>query len=351
MNFIIRDAVPEDSDQLLELTALTSMKGAIGLRIDRQPDFFKLLHLSESFIVLVAENNLQQIAGCFSATKSYMSIEEEKSVVYYLRDLKVHPKYSGSMLAYSLVKKMYKRLLKEGADILCCTMAGGNNAVIPFFQGRAGIPAFTEVAKYNVYQLLPSYNSKLPADETPADKSALADFFNKSFRKFSLNPYKIFAGELNDCINFSAVKNNNVDAAIAAFDAFPYKQNIVTGYSISVTVILAALRFIKLFFRFPALPKKNIPLRIIYAKFYACSKGKEQVLKNLIQQLRNYAFKNNYHLVAVPADEKDIEMNKLFKPLSRFVFKTVLLVTSLQKNEDAINRIKQGICFEDYSLV
>ena len=46
MNFIIRDATPKDSGKLLELTALTPMKGTIGLRIDRQPDFFSLLRLT-----------------------------------------------------------------------------------------------------------------------------------------------------------------------------------------------------------------------------------------------------------------------------------------------------------------
>src|SRR5205085_5480428 len=118
-----------------------------------------------------------------------------------------------------------------------------------------------------------------------------------------------------------------------------------------IALTLTFLRFIKLFLNLPSLPRKNIPLRIIYAKYYACAKDKESTLKNLIQQLRHYSFKNNYHFVAVAADEKDLDMNNLLKPLSRFVFKSTLLATSLHKNEDAINRMKQGACFEDYSLV
>ena len=134
MNFTIRTAVSEDSDKLIELASLTSMKGAIGLRIERKPDFFRLLHLSESFIMLVAENNSQQIIGCFAATQNTMCINGKKLPVYYLRDLKIHPDYKGSMLAYLLAKKMQIRLLNEGADILCCTMASGNNAVVPFLK-------------------------------------------------------------------------------------------------------------------------------------------------------------------------------------------------------------------------
>src|SRR4051812_34109930 len=106
MNFTIRDAVPKDSDKLLELTALTPMKGTIGLKIDRQPDFFKLLQLSEAYILLIAESNSQEITGCVAATKSYICLEDNQIPAYHLRDLKIHPKYTGSMLSYLLVKKM-----------------------------------------------------------------------------------------------------------------------------------------------------------------------------------------------------------------------------------------------------
>ena len=351
MNFIIRDATPKDSGKLLELTALTPMKGTIGLRIDRQPDFFSLLRLSESFILLVAENNSQEITGCFAATKSYISVDDKVIAAFHLRDLKIHPEYSGSMLAYLLVKKMHERLLKEDADILCAAMAAGNKAVIPFFAGRAGIPAFTEAANFNVYQILPKHNPRLTDNKTTTGKCALAEFFNICFKTFSLKPAALGTAELDNCVNFSFVKNNTVEAAITAFDPFPYRQNIVTSYSISIAAILTVLRFIKLFFHLPALPKQNIPLKIIYARYYACIKDKEPALKHLIEQLRNYAFKKNYHFVAVAADEKAFDINKLLKPISRFTFKSTLLVTSLQKNEDVINRIKQGLCYEDYSLV
>ena len=263
----------------------------------------------------------------------------------------MHPDYKGSMLGYLLVKKMYDKLMKEGADILCCTMASGNDAVIPFFKGRAGIPSFTEAAKFNIYQVLPAHHSKLLNTEKTEDKTRIVNFFNDCFKKYSFKPYKILPHELNDCINFSAENGENPNAAIAAFDPSSYKQNIVTQYSFSISLLLAVLRFFKLFFKLPSLPEKHVPLRIIYAKYYGWAEGKEKILKCLIQQLRHYAFKKNYHLVAIATDEKDSVMNKLLKPISRFVFKSTLLVTSLQKNQEIIDEIKQGICLEDYSLV
>ena len=350
MNFIIRHAVSGDSDKLIELTSLAPMKGTIGLRIDRQPDFFRLLHLSESFIALVAENNQQQIIGCFAATKNKMLINNCMRDVYYLRDLKVHPGYKGGLIAYSLVKKMYATLLQEGADILCCTMASGNDAVVPFFKGRAGIPSFDEVVKYNVYQMLPSYNAKFSSARDGKNKTLIADFFNRQFSQFILKPCEISPDELEDCVNFSTVDDNGISAAIAAFDPSFCKQNIVTHYSLSIGLLLNTLRLLKYFVRLPSLPEKHVPLKIIYAKYLAFA-GSESCLKNVIQQLRHYAFNKDYHLIAIAVDEKDTGMNKLLKPLSRFVFKTSLLVTSLKKNDSLISAIKQGKCYEDYSLV
>jgi len=350
MNFIVRNAVPGDSEKLIELTSLAPMKGKIGLRIDRQPDFFRLLHLSESFITLVAENNQQQIIGCFAATKNKMVIGNEIMDVYYLRDLKIHPVYQGGMLAYSLVKKMYATLLQKGADILCCTMASGNDAVVPFFEGRVGIPAFNEVVKYNVYQILPSYNAKFSGAQPAEDKTLLADFFNKQFNQFALKPCKISPDELKDCVNFSTANDNGITAAVAAFDPSFCKQNIVTHYSFSIAVLLNTLKVLKYFIRLPSLPEKQVPLRIIYTKYIA-STASENCLKNIIQHLRHYAFNKDYHLIAIAVDENDSGMNKLLKPLSRFVFKSSLLVTSLKKNDRLIATIKEGSCYEDYSLV
>ncbi len=351
MQFKIRDAQQHDSDGLIALTALAPMKGSIGLRIDRKPDFFKLLHLNDSFIMLVAENSIHQITGCIAATKKKMYIDGKISIVYNIRDFKVHPGFKNSRLAYYIVKKMYARLLQEDADILCCTIASGNDAVAPFLTGRGGIPPFIEIAKYNIYNMLPSYNSTYKYEEKKVDPLIIADFFNTCFKNFSISPYEIQPGELNDCIHFLSANEKHIDAAIAAFDPFAYRQNVVIHYSFSIAVMLAGLRFLKFFFKLPSLPEKNKPLRIIYAKYYAFIPGNEIAFKNLILQLRHYAYKENYNLLSIATDEKDRIINKLLKPISRFVFKSTLLATSLRNNEEVLYSMKKGISFEDYCFI
>ena len=51
----IREATPEDNNQLLDLTSQTPMQGFLSLRIDRNPDFFSLLELRGASVTLIAE--------------------------------------------------------------------------------------------------------------------------------------------------------------------------------------------------------------------------------------------------------------------------------------------------------
>ncbi|MEO8117239.1 MAG: hypothetical protein ABI653_06270 [Bacteroidota bacterium] len=67
------------------------------------------------------------------------------------------------------------------------------------------------------------------------------DYFNTCFKNFSYSPYEILPAELNDYIHFISANEKNIDAAIAAFDPFANKQNVVTHYSFSIAVLLAGL--------------------------------------------------------------------------------------------------------------
>ena len=151
---------------------------------------------------------------------------------------------------------MYATLLQKDADILCCTMASGNDAVVPFFKGRAGIPAFDEVVKYNLLPDSSFIQCQIFNTQPGEDETLLADFFNNQFGRFTLKPCEISPGELEDCVNFSTVDNNGITAAVAAFDPSFCKQNIVTHYSFSIAVLLNTLRLLKYFVRLPFITQK-----------------------------------------------------------------------------------------------
>lgn len=352
MNFLIRDALPGDSDKLIRLTGLSPMNGTIGLRIDRNPNFFSLLQLSGSYILLVAENKEKEIIGSFAATKSKLCIMGKPTIAYYLRDLKIHPDKKELPIAYLLVKKMYERLKALGADILYCTAAAGNNAVIPFFEGRAGIPSFVTVSNFNVYELLPKA-SKKEIIESLKSNTVLEKFISCEYSK----KYSVYNAGLNDDINVNDSINlvdkedKKINAAVNGFDPSGYKQNIVTSHSFGIGILLSVLRFLKLFLPLAPLPRKNEPLKILYARYYAYAQDKQKEFLNLLAKFRCYAYEKQYHFVSLAVDEKDILTNKLVKPLSKFVFRSSLMMTSLNNNEKLLQQVKDGISFEDYALV
>lgn len=102
---IIRNATVHDNDKLIELTSLTPMAGAISLRIDRKPDFFLLLKKRGEYKVIVAEKR-HKIIGSISCSTQPTIVCNKEHLVYYIRDLKVHPDFTGTRLAYRLVKAM-----------------------------------------------------------------------------------------------------------------------------------------------------------------------------------------------------------------------------------------------------
>jgi|KBSMisStandDraft_5_1062788.scaffolds.fasta_scaffold18704_5 hypothetical protein len=352
MNFTIRDAVPGDSEKLIKLTNLSPMKGAIGLRIDRNPNFFSLLELSESYILLIAENKENEIIGSFAATKNQLYIMGKQTIAYYLRDLKIHPYKKDLPIAYMLVKKMYERLKSINADILYCTAAAGNNAVIPFFEGRSGIPSFVNVSNFNVYELLPKANRSEAAVLMKSNASA-GEFISSEYsKKYAVYPTGLTNDiNSNNSINVADEENGKINAFINGFNPSAYKQNIVTSYSFAIRLLLSALRFLKLFLPFAPLPKKNEPLKILYVRYYAYAQNRKKEFVRLLKSLCCYAYKKQYHFVSIAVDEKDVAVNKIIKPLSKFVFKSSLMMTSLNNNEKLLQQVKAGILFEDYALV
>ena len=76
-----RLATSGDNEQLIRLTAATGMAGSIGLRIDRKPDFFKLLELRGDTKVFVALDE-DRIIGCLCVSLQQVYVGgDRKSVV------------------------------------------------------------------------------------------------------------------------------------------------------------------------------------------------------------------------------------------------------------------------------
>src|SRR5215471_2413708 len=151
----IREATLDDNAALLALTKRTPMRGAISLRIDRDPDFFRLLQMrgpGKVFVALVDH----RIVGCISVVYQSVFIEGTPQQVGYIDDLKVDPFLQGGRTALKLVKALHNYIMTQDVDLYFCLVAHGNDKTLPFLRGRLGIPPFAYMGRFIVYEILPS---------------------------------------------------------------------------------------------------------------------------------------------------------------------------------------------------
>jgi hypothetical protein len=89
---------------------------------------------------------------------------------------------------------------------------------------------------------------------------------------------------------------------------------------------------------------------MIYVKYLAVCNNDPQLARLLVNYSRNIAYEKGYSFVAIGMHEKDI-MNKVLHGMMKLTFRSVGLFVSIKNNSELIMKLKQGIPFEDYSLV
>lgn len=348
---VIREGTSADNAGLVNLASLTPMKGNISIRIDRKPDFFRLLELRGSSFVMVAEQG-NELIGSYSASAVRVFINGEPDTVYYLADFKVHPDYRRSTVAARLGRAMLQKLESLDADLLFCTVALGNTAVMPFFKGRALFPAAVEAGIFRVLQIIPTPIKTRSPQYNLAEKpwvSTSVSFFNDFMKAYQLGPVYTEHSFENTTL-LTATCGDELAAAFALFDSGMVKQNVLIRLPFILKSVVAVNRAISFIYPIVRLPKINEPVRILYIKSFACKPGHEDALKSLMAKARNLAYKEKYTFLAIGIHERD-SLLKTFSGYPKFIFKSMGFITSLKNNTLKINDLLRGVPFEDYSLV
>lgn len=346
-----REATRSDNEGLLSLTAMTPMGGRIAVRTDRYPDFFRLLDRRGLSHVLVAEEN-GKIVGSVSAARVTVFVEEEREPVHFLGDLKVHPDFRKSGLAAGLLKSMHGVLLAEGADLVLSAAAYGNEKVLPFFDGRGGLPRAVPIGIFNVYQLLPSRRRQAAgpyAIREEPEHAGLHRFYDEHFRRYQFGP--VFGpGALKDARHWVARSGDEIQASLSLVDVSDSRQNVIIRLPIFLGGLVSLVRAVHHISPVADLPAKNTPIRTLYIKALACREGHEPALARLIQNARNLAFQEGYHFLAVGLHERD-PLAVWVARLPKFTFKSMGFLVSLKRGKDELARLTGRVPYEDYSLV
>ncbi len=347
----IRNATRSDNEGLLWLTSMTPMKGKISIRVDRNPNFFRLLDRRGCSQVLVAEEE-GKIVGCISVACVPVHIDGKLESVYYLGDLKVHPDYQRTGLAVRLVKSMYRHLEAADADLVICTAAYGNQHVLPFFNGRAGLPKAVAIGMFKVFQIFPSprrpNTTNYGIQEEP-EHPDLYRLYNDYFRPYQFGPF-FQPDSLQDARHWVARAGGDVQAALSLLDVGDSKQNVLIRLPLVLGILVTFFRSIHRVIPIANLPETNQPVRILYIKTLACRRGHEVALDLLVQRARNVSFEERYHFLVIGVHEKD-PLAKRFVKYPKFIFKSLGFVVSLKRGNDEIDRLMREVPYEDYSLV
>jgi GNAT superfamily N-acetyltransferase len=347
----VRSALPDDNEQLVALTRLTPMHADITICIQRDPDFFSLLKKKGNSEVLVAEEQ-GRIIGCVSIVKQEMVFSDKSIPVHYLCDLKVHPDHRGKKLGTMLCHAMKDHLISCNADLVFCTVADGNQKVMPIVFGKGGIQGGIDMGLFYVLQMVPkkTYLSTNGIQCEPfTDITQIHDFYRQFNKRYSLSQ-ALVADLFSGCYHFRAVKNGETVAMISLFDPISMKQNVLLDFPWYYQVVFKFLSVARPVLKTPYLPKKGEAIRILYVKAFGYLPDSENSFLSILDYTLKHAYLQNYSFLSIALHEHDPVRTKL-KNYTSFPFKSKLFFSSLKNNFSLLETTMSKNMSIDYSLI
>jgi predicted N-acetyltransferase YhbS len=358
----IRPASEADNEELLALTRITPMAGTISLRIDRDPDFFALLRLRGTSKVFVATHG-RQVIGCLSVALRTAYLSGVPETIAYIGDMKVHPSFSGSLVAVRLVRALEADMRRAGIDLGFCVAANGNHRVMPLFAGRVGTPRWVPLGRFLVHGLLPSPFQGRSKGYTidsaqAADLPAIIALLDRFHRSRQFAP-QLQEDEIAQTLSAGreqpfprtlvARRGQSVVATLTLCDTGAVKRNVLLNAPASLKVGLALLGVAtRPFPSFPA-PRMGQVLRLLSVRYAACEDGHHAALEALLGVARTQAFRHRFTFLMLGLHERD-PLRSLVRGIPRFTFSSQAFATSLGDARGLEKRVA-GIPFEDYALV
>jgi ribosomal protein S18 acetylase RimI-like enzyme len=355
----LRAAHTADNGQLLALTRATSMPGVIGLRIDREPDFFRLLSLRGQGTVFVHEEG-GDIQGCLSVSHRPVWAAGGRRTLWYVGDLKVHPDCREEGVGAALAVSAFNHLLEQGADLLACVVARGNRRVLTFLEGRFQIPSFRSLGKLSVLMTLSSRRGPggrfLVREGTWADASELADIFRESSRDFELAPAleeedwrEAIGGDPALCQVLVVAEKGRIQATGWLFDVQWAKQHVVISLPGGLSALAAPLRPLGGLSPAFRIPREGDTVSLLCLRHLAVRGGNMGALGALVQEARRRAHAGGFPFVIYGLHERD-PFRRAFRGLPHFTMGSEVLLASLQGNPDLVDEVALGVPVEDYAL-
>ncbi len=346
-----RLATKEDNQQLIELTAATSMMGETALRIDRNPDFFKLLDKrGESRVFIALDGNT--IIGSLCVSLQQVYVGGQILPLHYIGDFKVAATHRNMGIGLQLCNELANDIVLLGADLAFLNVSKGNNKPLTFFKNRPNIPDFDNIGIFKIHQFIGK--RRMISDlQHQVEKTQVGEelitFLNRHYSKYELGP-AITKENLEEAQIFTIRDKKKIIAVMCLSDTMNMKQNVLLQLSLKLKWVLKILNSFSKILGFSKMPLLNEPVRMLYIKYLAVDLCEKKMVKLLVNQARNIVYNRSYSFVSIGLHEKD-PLHKCFTGLFKLTFNSVGMLVSIKDNRSLIEKVIKGIPFEDYSLV
>lgn len=355
----IRLAAAEDNPGLLALTKATPMPGAIGLRIDRDPDFFRLLSLRGEGRVLVEESE-GEIRGCISISRRPVWAAGSRRTLWYVGDLKVHPRHRKPGVGARLALAALEHLRDRGADLLTCVVAEGNHQALPFLEGRLELPAFRSLGRLRVHLTFSAPGSPSPRyrvlEARPADARELEALFSETMRQYELAPVlleeewrRAMALDPDVCLVLKVLKEGEIRAAGWLFDVAWAKRHVVTSLPLGISALAGPLRPLGRLSPAFRIPRAGEAVSLLCLRHLAVKQGDQGALAALIREARRRAYRRDVPFLIYGVHQRD-PLRSVFRRIPHLTMGSELFLASLRGDAGLVEAVARGIPVEDYAV-
>lgn len=346
-----RLATNKDNQQLIALTAVSGMVGETALRIDRKPDFFKLLTMRGDSKVFIALDN-ETLIGCLCVSLQNVYVGGQIVPLHYIGDFKVAEAYRNKGIGLQLCNQLADYLTSIDADLAFLNFSKGNARPVSFFKNRPHVPDFDNIGVFNIHQFIgkkkKAFHSGYTIELSPVTDKVLK-FLNSHYSKYEFGSV-VTKEKLEDTTVFIIQHENKILAAMCLVDTMKVKQNVVMKLSWKNKLLLLLVNMFAGVLGISKMPALHEPVQMMYIKYLAIDSPDKQLVKFLINHARNVVYERFYSFVSIGLHEKD-PLHACLSNLFKLTFNSIGMLVSLKDNRDLIKKVKQGIPFEDYSLV
>jgi hypothetical protein len=282
---IARDATSADNDPLLDLAAACETRGAIGMRVEREPDFFALNRLeADGWRVGVASGlTPRSVAGCVAVSPRRVYLERSPRLTAYAGDFKVHPAHRGGPAGDVLTTWACAAAREWGGnDVLgLMTVFAGNAPMERRTEGPRGLPVFTRFATIRAHAIPFVWSRPVVSSGPRVARAAAADIEEMASLWARVAPERQFA-PVHDAASLgrwitttpglgvesfwvARDQQGRIAGFLGAWDQSAFKQVRVTDYPRRLAVMRAGLNAITPVTRATPLPDVGDELRWLTA--------------------------------------------------------------------------------------